>query len=69
MAITTVSSKYQIVIPKEVRERMKLKPGQKLGILMKGRHAVLVPVRPIEELEGIAAGASMDRYREEEERY
>ena len=57
MAIATISSKYQIVIPKEVRERMKLKPGQKLGILMKGRQAVLVPLRPIEELRGIAEGA------------
>jgi AbrB family looped-hinge helix DNA binding protein len=69
MAVTTISSKYQIVIPKEVRERMKLKPGQKLGILMRGKQAILVPVRPIEELEGIAAGGSTEGYREEEDRY
>lgn len=69
MAITTISSKYQIVIPKEIRERLKLKPGQKIGILMKGKQAVLVPVRPIEELEGIAKGASMEGYREEVDRY
>jgi AbrB family looped-hinge helix DNA binding protein len=69
MAVATISSKYQIVIPKEIRERMKLKPGQQLGILMKGKQAVLVPVVPIEELEGIAAGASMEGYREEEDRY
>lgn len=69
MAITTISSKYQIVIPKEIRERLKLKPGQKIGILMKGKQAVLVPVRPIEELRGIAEGASMEGYREEVDRY
>lgn len=69
MAIATISSKYQIVIPKEVRERLHLKPGQQLGLLVKGNSISLVPVRSIEELEGIAAGASMEGYREEVDRY
>ncbi len=69
MSTTTISSKYQVVIPREVRERLHLKPGQKLGVLVKGRTVCLVPIRPVEELEGIAAGASMEGYREEVDRY
>jgi AbrB family looped-hinge helix DNA binding protein len=69
MAVATISSKYQIVIPKHIRERLDLRPGQKLGWLVKGKTVSLVLLRPIEELEGIAAGASMEGYREEEDRY
>lgn len=43
MSETTVSSKYQVVIPKAIRERAKLKPGQKLTVLLKGRVISLVP--------------------------
>jgi AbrB family looped-hinge helix DNA binding protein len=66
---TVVSSKYQVVIPKRERERIGLKPGQKLSVIVKGRTIYLVPVLPLEELRGIARGASMEGYREEEDRY
>ena len=65
----TISPKFQIVIPKLVRDRLRFKPGQKLGVLVKGKTVSLVPLRPIEELEGIAEGASMEGYREEDDRY
>ena len=69
MLEVTVSPKYQIVIPKAVRERLGFRPGQKLGVLIKGTTVSLVPVRPVRELKGIARGASLDGYREEEDRY
>jgi AbrB family looped-hinge helix DNA binding protein len=56
MKSITLSSKYQIVIPKELRERMGLKPGQKFHALDYGDQIRLVPVRPIEELRGSARG-------------
>jgi len=65
----TISPKYQIVIPKAIRERLRFRPGQKLGLLVKGNTVTLVPILPLEDLYGIARGASMEGYREEEDRY
>ncbi len=56
MASVTVSPKYQIVIPKEVRESMDIKPGQKLQVFRLERVLVLVPMRPITELRGAYPG-------------
>jgi AbrB family looped-hinge helix DNA binding protein len=66
---TTVSSKYQVVIPKSVREQLNLRPGQKLVVLV--RHGVisLVPVRPLAELRGFAPDIRIEGYREEEDRF
>jgi len=50
----TVSPKYQVVIPSEVRERMKLKPGQKLAVVEKDGVVHLVPVLPLKEMRGFA---------------
>ena len=69
MAHTTVSSKYQVVIPKEIRERMAIKPGQKLSVIAKGRIIYLVPVLELDELQGIARGANTDNIREKEDRF
>lgn len=48
----TVSSKYQIAIPKEVRESIHLKVGQKLDLVIVGDTIRLVPVRSIKEMFG-----------------
>ena len=53
MPSVTVSPKYQVVIPKKVRERMSIKPGQKLDMMVLNEMIVLVPYRPVEELRGI----------------
>ncbi|MEI6500244.1 MAG: AbrB/MazE/SpoVT family DNA-binding domain-containing protein [Armatimonadota bacterium] len=65
----TISPKFQIVIPKAVRERLHFRAGQKLGVLIKGNTVSLVQVRPLRELKGIAKGANMEGYREEEDRF
>lgn len=64
----TISSQFRIVIPKAVRERLQLRAGQKLGVLIKGGTVSLVQVRPIQELKGIANGGSMGAYREHDDR-
>lgn len=51
-----ISPKFQRVIPKAVRERLHFVVGQKPGVLIKGRTVCLVPLRPVQELEGIARG-------------
>ena len=68
MEQTTVSSKYQIVIPKSVRQRLPLKPGQKLTVILKGKVICLVPEVPLEELRGFASGINTERLRDEEDR-
>lgn len=64
----TVSSKYQIVIPKAVRERVHWEPGQKLVPLVKGRNVTLVPLRPLEEMRGFIKGAKLGEIRDREDR-
>ncbi len=52
MPEVTVSSKYQIVIPREVRESLKIKPGQKLGVVAGEFSISLLPERSIKDMEG-----------------
>ena len=56
MPAVTVSPKYQVVIPKEIREEMAIKPGQKVQMMIFKGNIVLVPLRPIEELRGFLKG-------------
>jgi AbrB family looped-hinge helix DNA binding protein len=69
MARATISPKFQIVIPKEMRERLDLKPGQQVALIDRDGFVALVPQRPISELRGIAKGAPTDDYRDESDRY
>lgn len=56
MQSVTVSPKFQIVIPKEVREKMNLKAGQKLFIYEVDGSIRVEPPRSVKELRGIAKG-------------
>lgn len=64
-----VSSKYQVVIPKEVRERLNIKKGQTLEIIIRGNSISLVPEKELSELKGFLKGMKLDNTRDEEERY
>jgi AbrB family looped-hinge helix DNA binding protein len=69
MNAVTLSSKFQISIPKQVREQQSWKVGQKLAFVQQGKQCILVPVPAPEELFGIAKGASADGYRDRKDRY
>ena len=56
MASVTVSPKYQVVIPKEVRESMDISPGQKIQVLTYQNRIELIPVQPMKQLRGILKG-------------
>lgn len=56
MATVTLSSKYQLVIPKDVREALELRPGQKLRIVTSGDRLELVPVRKLRSMRGFLKG-------------
>lgn len=64
MSTVTISSKYQVVIPKAVRERLKIKPGQKVEAFAVGGRIELVPVRPISEMRGFLKGMDPNFERE-----
>jgi AbrB family looped-hinge helix DNA binding protein len=68
-AATKLSSKFQISIPKEVREQQGWRAGQKFVFLPKGRSVMLVPVPDREDLLGIAKGANPENYRDRDDRY
>jgi AbrB family looped-hinge helix DNA binding protein len=52
MAVVTVSPKYQIVIPKAVREKLGIRPGQKVEAFAVGNRVELVPVQPMRTFRG-----------------
>ena len=68
MNSVTLSTKYQLVIPREVRERLDLEPGAKLTVIEKGGVLYLVPERPLAELRGVARGTRRKGLREKKER-
>ncbi len=65
MATVTVSPKYQVVIPSEVRDRLKLRPGQKVAVVEKDGVVHLIPLRPLKDLKGMAAGTTSKGLRDE----
>ena len=65
----TISSKFQVVIPKSVREHLNLKPKQKITFVEKDRLLILIPESSLEQLRGIASGADINDFREKSERY
>ena len=68
MATTTISTKFQIVIPKEVREKLHLTPQQRLQIVEKGGVITLVPEVPLKSLKGVLKGMSKTDLREKRDR-
>jgi AbrB family looped-hinge helix DNA binding protein len=65
-----VSPKYQVVIPKRVREQLRLRPGQDLQIYVLDGTIRLHPPRSIKELRGMAKGMKWkDEYRDHCERF
>ncbi len=67
MYTAKISSKYQVVIPREVRKQFGLKPGQRIAFIPfnKTLHVVIVP--SIEKARGILKGMNTDGYREDED--
>jgi AbrB family looped-hinge helix DNA binding protein len=64
MTTVTVSAKYQIVIPRDVRASLGIKPGERLDAIPYRGHLVLVPVRPMRQARGFLRGIDADVLRE-----
>jgi AbrB family looped-hinge helix DNA binding protein len=68
-AIATLSTKFQISIPKTVRELNHWRAGQEFAFLPKGRGVLVMPVVELEDLIGLAKGAETGEYRDREDRF
>lgn len=66
MAAVTVSPKFQIVIPKEVREKLNLLPGQRIQIVVYGERIELIPVKPVKRMRGFLKGIDTRVPREDD---
>jgi AbrB family looped-hinge helix DNA binding protein len=64
MEKVTVSTKYQVVIPKKVREKLGVKPGQKVQVIPYMGRIELIPVRKIQEGRGFLKGIDTTIERE-----
>ena len=66
MQRVTVSPKYQVVIPKSVREALHIRPGQKMQVVEYDGRLELIPERDISELRGFLKGINTAFEREED---
>ena len=66
MTAVTVSPKFQVVIPKEIRESMGIEAGQKVQMLIYQNRIELIPVQPMEKLRGFAKGIDTRIEREDD---
>ena len=64
MPAVTVSPKYQVVIPKAVRESLGIYSGQKIQVLTYQNRIELIPIKPVEEMKGFLAGIDTEVVRE-----
>ena len=64
MSVVTVSPKFQVVIPREIREALGLEPGQKVQAFQYQNRVELIPVRAIREMRGFLEGIDTNVARE-----
>ena len=64
MTTSKISPKYQVVIPKTVREALELKPGQIVQVIAYGDRIEMIPDRPIAEMRGFLSGIDTTVERE-----
>ena len=62
----TVSTEFQVVIPRKVREMLHIKSGQKMQVIAYNNRIVMIPVRPIQEARGSLKGIDTTIEREED---
>ncbi|MEP7347785.1 MAG: AbrB/MazE/SpoVT family DNA-binding domain-containing protein [Gemmatimonadaceae bacterium] len=56
MSVVTVSPKFQVVIPREIREALHLAPGQKVQVLQYQNRVEFIPVRAMRQMRGFLKG-------------
>jgi len=68
-ATATLSSKFQISVPKAVRAEKQWRAGQEFVFIPKGQGVLMMPVPELAQLAGMARGAHKEGYRDRKDRY
>ncbi|MDB4584604.1 AbrB/MazE/SpoVT family DNA-binding domain-containing protein [Draconibacterium sp.] len=66
MTAVTVSPKFQVVIPKEVRESMGIFSGQKIQVLTYQNRIELIPIKPMKKMKGLLKGIDTEVSRDKD---
>ena len=66
MQTVTVSLKYQVVIPKSIREKLEITPGQKIQAILFNDRIEIIPIQPIKKMRGYLKGIDTNIEREDE---
>lgn len=66
MLAVTVSPKFQVVIPKEVRDSMGIVSGQKIQVLTYRNRIELIPIKPMKKMRGLLKGIDTDINRDDD---
>ncbi len=66
MEAVKISPKFQVVIPKKVRESLQLKPGQQMQVIEYGNRVELIPAKSVESMRGFMKGIKTEFKREED---
>lgn len=64
METVTVSPKFQVVIPRSVREQLSIRPGQKIQVIRYGDRIELIPLMPAKKMRGFLKGIDTSVERE-----
>ena len=64
MEAVKISPKFQVVMPRKIRESLHLTPGQKVQVIPYGNRIELIPERPISEMRGFLKGINTEIERE-----
>lgn len=64
METVLVSPKFQVVIPRAIRESLKIRPGQKIQVVLYGDRIELIPLKPIKKMRGFLKGIDTSIERE-----
>lgn len=68
MPAVRVSPKYQVVIPRHVRDAVGIEPGQRVEVLAHGDRIEIVPIRPIAQMRGFLPGLDTAVERDDDRR-
>lgn len=66
METVTISPKFQVVIPRAIRESLGIRPGQKVQVIRYGERIELTPLRPVQETRGLLRGIDTTVEREQD---
>ena len=69
MGVVILSPKFQVVIPRDVRKKLNLMPGQKIVVIEKDGVLHLIPQKPMKEMRGFAKNINTQDLRDEEDRF